>query len=175
MSYVQFNKDVIGYKKVINEGEEYIVTLLIPKHTTIHSAMLGEVGGLKSIGNCYVYTDKARTVIEERAKLCGEHNTSRSPEFSLRTMDGMSYHRYKCRAECAEVLEIKNMRTGRTVDEICNPASSESYIREILYEVGEMAYPHEFVTYQDDGGRPPICYGGIHFFPERWMAEEYSM
>ena len=179
MSYVQFNKDVIGYKKVVNKGKQYIITLLIPKHTTIHSGMLGEVDVTRSRNArwCNV-VDTIGTTIEAHAKLCGMHNTARSGNLYKRdylglcTMDLLPYRDYKCRSECAEVLEIRNMKTGKLVDEICNEGDGR-YVRELLYEVGEMVYPHEFGTYQDDGSHPPFCYGGIHFFPEQWMAEEY--
>ena len=71
----------------------------------------------------------------------------------------------KCRCEYADVLSIKNIATGETVDEIIN----NSYQPEIKYRVGETVYPDSW-----DDNRWNECSHGIHFFINKQDAINYN-
>ena len=171
MSYVKFDENVIGYKKISKGDAEYIVTLLIPRGAMIHSAMLGEQA---LIGFFYDH-DITGCAVDHSAKLIGKHDTSRENEYSNYTKDLLRYPRYKCRAECAEVLEIEDLYTEKTEESVINrTVTNTGLIIETEYTVGERVYPHEFDTESFHSSfEPPVCAGGIHFFPEKWMAEIY--
>ena len=170
MSYVKFNENVIGYKKIRAGYTDYIVTLLIPRGAMIHSAMLGEQA---LIGFFYDH-DITGCAVDRSAKLIGRHDTRRDNDNSNYTKDLLRYGRYKCRAECAEVLEIKDLYTENTVESAINRILVRTEWIETEYTAGEMVYPHEFDTESFHSSfEPPTCSGGIHFFPEKWMAEIY--
>ena len=184
MSYVQFNQEVIGYKKVMDRiGDSYILTLLIPKGKLIHAGMLGE-----AINKGFSDRDRTGCVLERGADLTGKHNTRQSSAGRL-TVDGVFFLEYKCRSECAEVLEIESVtQPGVLVDSITRspvrittPDSPLIVIEEIEYTVGDIVYPHAFYTgdYESDTIAgiqiSPACESGIHWFPERWMAEAVSV
>ena len=71
----------------------------------------------------------------------------------------------KCRCEYADVLSIKNIATGETVDEIIN----NSYQPEIKSRVGETVYPDSW-----DDNRWNECSHGIHFFINKQDAINYN-
>lgn len=184
MSYVQFSQEVVGYKKVRDkEGAEYILTLLIPKGKLIHAGMLGE-----PINNGFSDRDRTGCLLERGANLTGKHNTKQASVGRF-TVDGVFYLEYQCRSECVEVIEIESItQPGVLVDSIlrgplCINTLSGPLIllEEAEYAVGDIIYPHDF--YMGDWesvARPgvqisPTCEAGIHWFPERWMAELYSV
>jgi len=67
----------------------------------------------------------------------------------------------KCRCSKAKVLEIRNKKSGETIDEITNVSFTPC-----TYKVGEMVYPDSF-----DECRWHECSNGIHFF----MTEEEAI
>ena len=81
------------------------------------------------------------------------------------TVEGFYFWDFKLRAEQAEVLEIERLETGNCVDEVLHLTLSREW-GDILYTTGDMVFPQkEFDTKEEQ------CASGIHFFPERWMAE----
>ena len=173
MSYVKFDKDVIGYKVVIHNRKKYIVTLLIPKGAMIHSGMLGNK--IKATKQPYIYDDITGCKIEDGAKLSGRHDTKDGGH--RLTVDGFNFTEYKCRAECAEVLQIEEFGTNKLRESVTSFFYGKGGVFiETEYSVGEMVYPNEFYIGDTDSyfiQEVPSCEEGIHFFPERWMAGDY--
>jgi len=69
----------------------------------------------------------------------------------------------KCRCSKAKVLEIKDMKSGETINEITNINE-----KPCTYKVGEYVYPDSF-----DECRWHECSNGIHFFMNEYEALEY--
>ena len=69
----------------------------------------------------------------------------------------------KCRCSKAKVLEIKNIRTDETIEEIIN-----FNMTACIYKVGEYVYPDSF-----DDCRWNECSNGIHFFMTEQEALDY--
>lgn len=114
-----------------------------------------ETDGTELIGykKIYVPTLKRNTYIIAIAKLC-------IPAYA----DRIVYSGGKCRASCAQVLEIigldKKRYEGGVSAYYNNPQA--------IYRVGYMVYADSFDTDPFD-----ICSHGIHFFLSRQEAEEY--
>jgi len=83
------------------------------------------------------------------------------PEYAKRS----SATSNKCRCSKAKVLEIKDVKNGRTVDEITN-----TNMLRCIYKVGEMVYPDFF-----DECRWHECSNGIHFFMTEEEVSLYCM
>ena len=71
----------------------------------------------------------------------------------------------KCRCDKALVLEIRNLESDETLDQIIN----ESYSPHVIYKVGEMVFPDSF-----DEDRWNECSHGIHFFIDKQEAINYK-
>jgi len=69
----------------------------------------------------------------------------------------------KCRCSKAKVLEIKDIDSGETIEEITN-----TFKKPCVYKVGEMVYPDSF-----DECRWHECSSGIHFFMTEQEALNY--
>ncbi len=78
--------------------------------------------------------------------------------------DRVVYKGDKCRASCAQVLEIKD-KQGNTYDVGC----SAFYPSEKEYRVGHMVYARKF-----DDNPFNVCSGGIHFFLTEEEAWRYK-
>ena len=70
----------------------------------------------------------------------------------------------KCRCDKALVLEIRNLESDETLDQIIN----KSYSPYVIYKVGEMVFPDSF-----DEDRWNECSHGIHFFIDKSEAINY--
>ena len=71
----------------------------------------------------------------------------------------------KCRCDKAKVLEITNIVTDETINEIVNINYYET-----VYKVGEIVYPDSF-----DENRWNECSHGIHFFIDKQCAVNYIL
>lgn len=69
----------------------------------------------------------------------------------------------KCRCSKAKVLEIKDIDSGETIEEITN-----TFKKPCVYKVGEYVYPDSF-----DECRWHECSSGIHFFMTEKEALDY--
>jgi len=69
----------------------------------------------------------------------------------------------KCRASKAKVLEIKNIKTGENLNDVCS-----NWDKNFIYTIGEIIEVDNF-----DKDRWCECAPGIHFFITRQEAELY--
>jgi hypothetical protein len=135
--------DIIGYKKIHDsDNKSYIVTLLIPK---------GTLFGINTISTCFgiILTSTKRL----RSSWC------------TNTQDGISYDLFKCRSELAYVLDISG-GVGEVDHVNPYPLIDGDYAQTVTtYSLDEVVIPHAFSRNLHE------CESGIHWFPEKWMAQ----